>query len=234
MYRLKWLAPAVILSVLACVLSCQGPGDKPNGIREGFIEYRMEYQGDSLNHLEYLLPKKMKMYFKDNNTRNSISDLAGVVEFTHIKNQQKGTYTTLVDVFSNQYKYVEENNQGGPSVFFQSRPQINIQRTDEIKTIAGCSSRRYNIYYPDQDGTKREFPVYATKDIQIKGFTDLTPFHDIDGVLMEFQLQIYELPVKFTAIKVTSEEIPGEKFRIPAGYKQVNKQSMKKIMDLLK
>lgn len=234
MYRLKWLARLIIVCVLATVLSCQGPTDTQNGIREGFIEYRMEYQGDSLNHLEYLLPKKMKMYFKDNNTRNSISDLAGVVEFTHIKNQQKGTYTSLVDVFNNKYKYVEESQQNQSSIFFRSRPQINILRTDEMKTIAGYTSRRYNIHYPDQDGTTREFPVYVTKDIAIKGFTDLTPFDDIDGVLMEFQLQIYELPLKFTAIKVSSEDITSEKFRIPSGYKQVNKQSMKKIMDLLK
>ena len=228
----KSMLPLSSFLLLVFVLSCQGPSDTQTGIREGYIEYQMEYQGDSLKHLKHLLPKKMKMYFKENNTRNSISDVAGVVEFTHIKDQQKGTYTTLVDVFNNQYKYVEENDQ--PSIFFQTRPDIEIQPTGQTKTIAGCSSQRYNIQYRDKDGTTRKFPVYATHDIQIKGFTDLTPFQSIDGVLMEFQLEIYDLPVKLTATRVASDDIPEEKFHIPSGYKKVNKQSMKKIIELLK
>ena len=232
MQILKSIVPLSFILILAMVISCQRPSDDQTGIQEGYIEYQLEYQGDSLNHLKHLLPRKMKMYFKENNTRNSIGDVAGVFEFTHIKNQQKGTYTTLVDVFNNQYKYVEENNQA--SIFFQSRPDIEIQPTDETKTIAGCQSRRYNIQYTGKDGSVKDFPVYATNDIQIKGFTDLTPFQPIDGVLMEFQLKIYDLPVKLTATQVTSEQIDGEKFSVPSGYKQVNKQSMKKIIDLLK
>jgi len=232
MQRFKSIGPVLVILLLTLAVSCQGPSSPQSGIREGYIEYQMEYQADSLRQLQHVLPKRMKIYFKDNNTRHSISDLAGVVEFTHIKNQQKGTYTTLVDVFNNQYKYVEKNNQ--PSIFFQSRPDIEIQPTDETKTIAGYNSRRYNIQYRDKEGTSKNFPVYATEGIQIKGFSDLTPFQRIDGVLMEFQLKIYDLPVKLTAIQVSSEDIPGEKFSIPSGYKQVNKQSMKKIIDLLK
>lgn len=228
----KSIGPVSSILLLAFAVSCQGPSRPKNGIREGYIEYKMEYQADSLRQLKHVLPKKMKMYFQDNNTRNSISDVAGMVEFTHIKQHQKGTYTTLVDIFNNQYKYVEKNNQS--SIFFQSRPDIEIQPTDETKTIAGFTSRRYNIQYRDKDGTNKNFPVYATEGIQIKGFTELTPFHTIDGVLMEFQLKIYDLPVKLTATRVSSEDIPGEKFSIPSGYKQVNKQSMKKIIDLLK
>lgn len=232
MQRFKSIGPVLAILLLTLAVSCQGPSSPQSGIREGYIEYRMEYQADSLRKLKHLLPKKMKIYFKDNNTQHSISDLAGVVEFTHIKNQQKGTYTTLVDVFNNHYKYVEKNNQS--SIFFQSRPDIEIQPTDETKPIAGYNARRYNIQYRDKDGTNKNFPVYATEDIQIKGFTDLTPFQRIDGVLMEFQLKIYDLPVKLTATRVSSEDIPEEKFSIPSGYKQVNKQSMKKIIDLFK
>lgn len=219
--------------LLVAIFSCKGPSGPETGIKEGYIEYQVEYQGDSMKDLIHrFLPKTMKMYFKNNNTRNSISDLAGVVEFTHIKHQQKGTYTTLVDVFDNQYKYVEQDEQ--PSIFFQTRPNIDIERTSEMKTIAGCNSRKYDVKYKDGNGNTRSFPIYATRDIHIKDFTDSTPFQSVDGVLMEFQLNIYDLPMKLKAKRVVSEEIPENYFQIPSGYKQVNKESIKKIIELMK
>lgn len=223
----------LVMLLMVAIFSCKGPSGTETGIQEGYIEYQVEYQGDSMkDFIHRFLPKTMKMYFKNNNTRNSISDLAGVVEFTHIKQQQEGTYTTLVDVFDNQYKYVEENDQ--PSIFFQARPNMDVQRTSQMKTIAGCNSRKYNVEYKDDNGNTRSFPIYATRDIHIKDFTDSTPFQSVDGVLMEFQLSIYDLPMKLKAKRVVSQEIPEDYFKIPSEYKKVNKESIKKIIELLK
>jgi hypothetical protein len=51
---------------------------------------------------------------------------------------------------------------------------------------------------------------------------------------MEFQLSIYDLPMKLKAKRVVSQEIPEDYFKIPSEYKKVNKESIKKIIELLK
>lgn len=225
------LYPALLLIML--LASCQKKNKQTTQIQEGYIEYRMSYQGDSMRGFKYeLLPKKMTMWFKDNNTRNRISDLAGVVAFTHIKNHEKGTYTTLVDIFNNQYKYIEQSDK--PSIFFQTRPEMEIERTPRMKEIAGCNCRKYIIHRKGGGHEDEPFAVYATQDIEIDGFTELTPYQSIDGVLLKFKVQLYGLPVKLVATKVSNEEVAPEKFTVPAGYKRVNKHSMKKIIELLK
>ncbi len=223
-----------LLLLLIMLLACCQKKDKPaSQIQEGFIEYRMTYKGDSMRGFKYeLLPKKMTMWFKDNNTRNRISDLAGVVAFTHIKNHEQGTYTTLVDIFNNQYKYIEQSDK--PSIFFQSRPEMEIERTSTMKEIAGCKCRKYIIHRKNTGQEDGPFAVYATQDIEIEGFTDLTPYQSIDGVLLKFKVQLYGLPVKLEATEVSGEEVSPKKFSVPSGYKRVNKQSMKKIIELLK
>jgi len=218
---------------LTLIMSCQSPSGKKSGITEGYIEYRMEYQADSTNQQLYqFLPKKMKLYFKNHNTKNSISDVAGIVEFTHIKNYQEGTYTTLVDLFDKQYKYIEKSN--NHSIFFRSRPEMRIKPTDETQDIAGYRCRKFNVYSSGNPDEKPSHAIYSTDEINIRGFTDLTPYQGIKGVLLNFELQIYQIPVKMIATQVVEEKIDEKEFNIPSDYNQVNKQTMLRILEVLK
>jgi len=228
--------PLILTSLFLFVtflISCQTPSGKESGISEGYIEYRMEYQADSANEqLSQFLPKKMKLFFKNHNTRNSISDVAGIVEFTHIKNFQENSYTTLVDLFNKQYKYVEKSN--SHSIFFRSRPEMRIEPTDETKDIAGYTCRKFNIYDSGKQQEQPTHAIYSTDEINIRGFTDLTPYQGIEGVLLNFELQIYQIPVKMIATRVVGQKIEEEEFSIPSEYKKVNKQTMLRIIEVLK
>ena len=232
--RNRNLCLILLIATLAIpIISCKKEQTQKSAVNEGFIEYRLEFQGDSLKQgIAQFLPKKMKLYFKDNNTRNTLSDLAGMVEFTHIKHHEKGTYTTLVDVFNNQYKYVEQNQ--GTSIFFRSRPDLKMEPTGDSIEIAGYNCRKIMVTYTNDHQREENFPIYVTRQIDIEGFTDSTPYQGIDGVLLEFQLEIYQMPVKMTATRVVSRKISSRDFKIPAGYKKVNKQTMQKIIRLLK
>jgi|GEM_PF-311208 len=228
--RLFLIIPLLMITFF---LSCNRQKKSESGINEGYIEYRLEYKGDSMRDMMHqFLPKTMRMYFRDNNTKNSISDVAGIVEFTHIKNHSEGTYITLVDLFDKKYKYVEKGNSN--SIIFQSRPGIQIESTRETKSVAGYLCRKINVHYNNSTNNKHNHAIYATRDIHIEGFTELTPYQSVEGVLLEFQVEIYELPIKMVATRVVGTTLPEDAFTIPSGYKKVNKQTMKRIIELLK
>jgi hypothetical protein len=90
-------------------------------IKEGYIEYNIEYLDDSLDSFMVgLLPKKMTIKFKNNNTINKIEGFSGIVSFTHIQNYRDKKNITLVKVLNKKYKYVEKINE--ESLFFEQLP----------------------------------------------------------------------------------------------------------------
>jgi hypothetical protein len=111
---------------------------------------------------------------------------------------------------------------------------MRIEPTEETQEIAGYRCRKFNVYYSGNPDDKPNHAIYATDEINIRGFTGLTPYEGIEGVLLNFELQIYQIPVKMIATQVVEEKIDEEEFNIPSDYKQVNKQTMLRIIEVLK
>jgi hypothetical protein len=159
--------------------------------------------------------------------------MSGLFTIKNIKRYKEKTNVTLVNFIDKKYKYIESNE--SPSLFFQQRPDIEIKHTDSTKRIAGYRCKEAKITYPtNRLDHKKQFSIYHTDKINIKGFNKQTPFETIDGVLLEFQLLFYGIPMKFTAKKVKKAEIPDEEFEIPEDYKRINRKTMKEIIELLK
>ncbi len=189
--------------------------------------------GDSLEQFVHtFLPRRMKLIFKDNNTKNHISDATGLFSFTHIKNRADGTQAVLMKIMNNKYKYVEPLAE--ESAFFKERPEMQINHVEETKMIAGYPCRKAKVAYPSGDKGTKHFNIYYTNQIDIKGFTRYTPFQSIKGVLMEFQLELYQMPFRLIAIKVEKEKIPDDAFTVPHNYKAVNKKTLREIIEVLK
>ncbi len=200
-------------------------------IKEGLIKYDIEYLDDSLqNFMSTFLPKKMTIKFKDNNTINKIESLSGIVSFSHIQNTKKGESITLVKIFNNKYKYIEKI--GEPSIFYKNLPNINISRTGETKNIAGYDCAKAQITCSDT--LIKPFNVYYTNNIEISNANAHTPFRNIDGVLLQFEIKLYGIRMKLTASDILETKVSKENFHITNEYKQINKKTMKEIIKLLK
>jgi len=202
-------------------------------INEGYIEYKMQYVGDSLEQfVQTFLPGRMKLLFRDNSIKNHFSDATGFFAFTHIKNQDKGIQTILMDIMNHKYKYVEQI--GEESLFFKNRHEISINKVNDTKKIAGYTCHKAEIAYLTDEDKKMHYNIFYTDHIDIEGFTRHTPFESIKGVLMEFQIELYQMPFRFIATKVKEKEIPEKEFIIPQGYKPVNKKTLHEIIEILK
>jgi len=225
----------LILVFLFLTLSqCKDTPFQSDKISEGYIEYDVQYLGDSIDtFIQSFLPDKMKIKFKDHNTQNTLRCMSGLFTIKNIKKYDEETNITLVNFIDKKYKYIESNN--NPSLFFQHRPDIIIKHTDSTKQIAGYNCTESKITYPTKKlNNKKQFSIYHTDKIDIKGFNKQTPFESIDGVLLEFQLLFYGIPMKFTATKVAGKEIPSKEFEVPENYKRINRKTMKEIIELLK
>jgi len=220
----------IILIGLSIFSSCDKLKQKDR-IKEGFIEYSIEYLNDTLDSFMIgLLPKKMVIKFKDNNTLNKIEGFSGIVSFTHIQNYREKKNITLVKVLNKKYKYIEKINES--SIFFEELPGIKIEPQEEVKEICGFKAQKAKVSVPDTN--INPFYIYYTKDISINNVNSQTPYKSIDGVLMEFQVKFYDLNMKLTATKVQETEISSEHFDVPEGYQAINRKTMVEIIELLK
>lgn len=221
---------AVIVLIFAIFNSCKKIQHKDR-IREGFIEYKIEYLDDSLDSFMIgLLPKKMTIKFKNNNTINKIEGFSGIVSFTHIQNYKEKKNITLVKVLNKKYKYIE--NLSDESLFFEKLPGMKIELQDETKEICGFSSQKVKVIIPESHIDP--FYIYFTKDIIINNVNAQTPFKTIDGVLLEFQMKVYDMNMKLTANNIESAEVSSAEFEIPDDYASINRKTMIEIIELLK
>ena len=224
---------SVIFLIIIFTYSCKE--EKKDGeIDEGHIKYDITYMGDSLDKfLAAFLPKHMTIKFKNNCTKNQMKGISGIVNFTHIKNHKEKSNITLVTIMDKKYKYIEKLNE--PSLFFTERPDMKAEYTGETKKIAGYDCKKIHINIPSDEKNQNDtFDIYYTDMIKIKSFNDHTPFQSLDGVLLEFQLEFYGIPLKFKATEVKQHSISPNEFEIPNGYKRINKKTMKEIIDLMK
>ena len=181
MINLKKLTPYTFLVVfILAFASCKKEKETTGRINEGYIEYKMQYVGDSLEQfVQTFLPGRMKLIFKDS-------------------------------------------------------PEMRINHEEDTKRIAGYSCRKAKIVYPTGEKGTKHFNIYYTNQIDIKGFTRHAPFQPINGVLMEFQLELYQMPFRLIASKVERKKIPDGAFTIPQNYKAVNKKTLREIIEVLK
>lgn len=200
-------------------------------IKEGYIEYDIEYLDKNMDtFMKGLLPKKMTIKFKNNNTLNKIEGFSGIVSFTHIQNFKEKKNITLVKVLNKKYKYVEKIND--KSLFFEDLPNMQIELQDTVVEICGFKSKKAKVTIPESNVDP--FFIYYTDDIIINNVNAQTPFKSVKGVLLEFQLKLYDMPMRLTARKVQEAEVSADDFEIPEGYASINKKTMIEIIELLK
>ncbi len=217
--------------LIASLSSCKRADDSANVMNEGYIEYGITYPDDTLdNFMLKFLPNKMVVKFKDHQTINKIQGLSGVVSFTQIQDLKKETGVTLVHLLNKRYIYTETKE--APSLFYDPLPGIEIIPTGNTKEICGiqCAEARVETHDP----TFTNFLIYYTEKLQIPNVNRHTPFVDVEGVLLEFQIKLYDVQMKFTANAINETSIPKSEFEIPKEYKPINRETMEEIMSLLK
>jgi GLPGLI family protein len=209
-------------SLIALFASCTELLDDGR-LSEGVIEYEVTYPKiDPGSILIELLPTKMIMKFKDNRFSTELSAGFGMFKMNVLNYSEDHEFVQLVKLIND--RVMVKYNEEGALRSLESFPQISIEKTNNKKKIADfeCSEAIITVH----GDSVEVFTIYYTNEIKLEDPNWFTQFAEIEGVLMEYQVERYNLCTRFTAINVLPQEIEDEAFDIPEEYKTIEESEM--------
>lgn len=212
-----------ILFLLNACKNYFGDGDK---IKEGIIEYEINYLENKMTGFSSsLLPKTMYMKFNDDMAMNSIEGMMGaffmrnIVDFDELKN------ITMLKALNNEFFYVGEKKE--MPVGYHHFDDMEIEITKDTLVLAGLPCKKAIARL----GNGNEYPVYFTEEIGIKKPNELNPYNEIDGVLMQFQIELSNIKMELTATKLHQCAVLDKEFEIPKGFRRISKEKMEELIN---
>lgn len=195
-----------------------------NGIREGQIKYDISYPNiPSDSYVLDLMPKSMTTTFANNEYRTDIIAGMGLFKTSIISNSDSEKLLHTVKVLTTKYaSYFSEEELRKINPDFK---ELEVALNNKTKTIAGYNCKGADItVYGDSTWT---FELYYTEEIKIKEVNNHTPFKEIKGVLMEYEITSYDTHMHFVAQEVLDIEVTDEELELEEGYEMVSPEKLK-------
>jgi len=104
---------------------------------------------------------------------------------------------------------------------------ITFSETGRKSVICGFNCRQVRVTLA---GSKTTRYIWYTNDINVVQPNRLTPYNEIDGVLMDFFYIMGKAEMQFTADEVFAREISDKVFEPKQNYKKVNRSFLDSII----
>jgi len=199
--------------------------DQPQGV----IEYEVTYLSNRSSMPTNLLPKKVTLKYRSHKSITTIEGFMGMFSMSNICDFRKNTNTMILKVMDKKFYYPGEKYE--PPFFFDGLKNVSISFTDKTKILAGLPCKNSIISFPNSKRTA--FNVYYTDQISIKNANKSNPFNSINGVLMQFNININNIEMQLIANKYKHENVSNDIFSLPKGYKKVSREKISGILSRL-
>lgn len=224
--RNKLLAVVVIFSFIST--SCRKLSEQ-SAIDSGRIDYKITYLNPDLDKkTASLLPTRMKLLFNEKHASNNIEGFMGVYKINAFTNFHTRKCSTVLKVFEKYYIFKGARDE--QMCCFDTMEGMEIEYTKDTKKIAGFNCKRCIITLP---GTSDTIDVYYTDEIRLKHPNSTNPYHEIKGVLMEFELKLLYLNMHFIAEKYEPLQKNNITIKTPENTKNVTREQMTQILSRL-
>lgn len=200
--------------------SCSGDEEISQGELEFEILYPY-YQGSGL--MASMLPDKMSMVFKDGVYKTEVSR-GSIFKSSFIIDCNKKTVTNLFQFGTR--KYYAVMNEKAVKKMLSTEPKPQYLDSNDGDSLAGFLCKKTVAYYEELE--QPDVAIYSTSDIKIPNSNWWTPFHEIDGVLLEYEVERFNFRMRFSATNFTQREVEDSEFDIPSGYKKVSIEKIEK------
>jgi hypothetical protein len=213
----------VIIGMIIWAAGCKEMDEK--FISEGAIEYSAQAI-DHSNSMASMAPTKMTVYFKANKSCAEMSTGLGLFSTSFIQDPNTETVTHLVKILNKKFMLVQDHtsiDKENANYAFKFIP------TKEKKVIAGYNCTKVHVVPSDQTSTP--FDIYYTDELNIENPNFASPYKEIKGVLMEYQLEKFGLEMRFEAKAVKKEVVEDKYFQVPKDYKPVSEKEMQRIFE---
>ncbi len=196
-------------------------------LSEGIITYSLEYLDDeNETPIIDLLPTEMTITFQKNYSIQVVEGWMGIFRIAGIRHNKENSKTALLKIMADKYIYTVSGD--GEAFGFNPMKGKKITYEKETKIIAGYTCKKATVKWNNET-----YEVYYTNEIKINDPNWNNPYSEIDGVLLEYQIDMFGIRTQITAEKVEEKDIEDETFDIPADYKKVSKKEMEDVINKL-
>lgn len=205
---------------------------KSNRIDEGIIVYNISYPIPFEDKwMERLMPKEMEMQFKDDKLKTELSFGLGMIKIAYLSDKKKEQLFEMLKFMKK--KNFSILNKDDIKVMMQNIAAHKITPGDSTKMIAGYTCKNAYVEVKD-DSTTYDFECWYTDELGKEYINWCSPFSPIKGVLMEYQIERFDVAMKFVATEVRLVEVPDENFIISEKYKEISSKEMEENLQQLK
>jgi hypothetical protein len=194
-------------------------------MREGEIYYNIKYINNPSSLSSDFLPREMVISFRNDLIATTLKAPFGNSGISSIINPKEHIYDTYLNLLS--FKYYCEGTSRDMQPGFSSMEGITFSETGRRSVICGFNCRQVRVTLPDPKITRY---IWYTNDIKVVGPNRLTPYNEIEGVLMDFFYVMGEAELQFTADEVFAREIPDKVFEQKQNYKKVTRSFLDSII----
>lgn len=218
-----WAAPLFIMTVL--IAACSKISDQvfDSRISEGVIEYHItfpEVTGESIT--ASLLPDKMTYAFRESGFASNFETAGGVFKNNIIADEKNKEVEHQLKVFRKKIRV--KMTETDVHKMLADYPRMTIIHTPDTDTIAGYPCKKALIVFEAHD--MREIEVYYTDKIKMQNPNWCTQYHEIDGVLMAYEVEEFGIRMRLEATSVKSLKSDPNIFRGNDAYTSVSKEMM--------
>lgn len=208
------MIPALV--TLLFLASCGGDRAYKN-MREGEIYYTINYVSNPSRLSSDLLPKELVIAFRNDLISTSLKSPIGNSGITTVVNPGENIYDTYLNILA--FKYYFEGNYRDVQPGFGSMEGISVHDTGRKSVICGFNCRQARVEMPD--GKKSRY-IWYTTEIKAENPNRMTPYREVDGVLMDFFYIIGDAELQFTADEVLVKKVADKEFERKNNYRKVS------------
>ena len=219
---------AAAITLLIFTASCKNTDEK-HKTSSGRIDYKITYLNTGLDKKKMnILPTRMKLIFNEKQAANYIEGFMGMYKLNAVTNFHTRKCSTILKVFDKHYIF--KGGRDEQMCCFDTMEDMKIEETNETKIIAGFKCRKSIIHLRD---TNETFDIYYTEEIGLKHPNSTNPYKDVKGVLMEFELNLISLKMRFVAEKYQALNENDFNRKPPENSKLVSRDQMTQILNKL-
>ncbi len=191
----------------------------------GIVTYKVDLDSEKMGpEMAAMLPKFIKTMVRGNKTRMEMNMPMGSV--INIQNGDTKEIITLMDMQGN--KSVKVTTWDEISAKFPENQDITVREVNETMEIAGYDCKKAVVSVKEGEKTQR-FTVYYSPELGNAELNFENPlFKDINGMLMQFELNDNGIELKLKATEVKKKRINKKMFEIPEEYLQEPKAEIEK------
>ncbi|MFZ9956346.1 MAG: hypothetical protein ACO3E1_09525 [Flavobacteriales bacterium] len=201
----------IVVIVCLCIglVGCEVLGGKS----EGIIIYDITYpKPHADNSTQAIMPSEMEFQFKDDKYINNLSIAFGYVHIDYVVDNQTRELIEVAKI--GKHRYAAKINESTLPSLLKDVPAHSVKLIDgETKEIAGFKCKKAVVSIAGK--TPYSFDVYYTNEITLTEPNWCTPFKDIPGTLMEYQIEKFDVIMRFTAKEVKNLAQDAKEFTLP-------------------